>query len=347
MLTTLHLELVNLAYDTDNAEHAFCVLDKRIVYFPGMESGHTNLLCDMSLYPPDYINSYSGLTEPLDVLAVLEYDYICGLLYVTRGQWKKARDAFERVIVHPTRDGGVSTVMTETYNKWLLVSLLVDGHTPQTPSNVGLAASKMYPSTGKPYLALAAHFDAMTAVELKRDVDANLQLWRDDRTSGLVQDVLAAHQKWQIMGLRNVYSKIAISQIRETTCSAETGEALPSDGDVEKLIQGMIDSKMLNGCIKKPEGKPAYLEYLADVEELTEVEYKREVAATTKRLRELGDIYSATNARMGTNTQWVKHVIREKKREKDNEVGQTMVQLSTGTLDDDEDLMTGLVPSIT
>lgn len=344
MLTTSHLDLVHLAYDTDTAEYAFSVLDKLIFYYPRMDkdtSGNPTeglLTCDLSLAPPDYMTEELGLTRNLDAQSVLEYDYLSGLLFLTRCQWEKARAAFERVIAHPTRDGGVSKIMVEAYNKWLLVSLLVNGQTPHVPVYVGSYAKKAYETTGQPYHALSAHFDAFSAVKLKQEVEAHAQMWHEHRNTGLVQEVMAAHQKWQVLNLRNVFSKVTISQIRETTCSAETGNALPTDEEVERLVNGMIDSKMLNGVIVKPEGKPAYLEYLAEVQELSETEYKKEVAAAMKRLKELEAAYRTTNTRLSTNSHWVKQVIRQQKREKEvgGHVAAPYQQL------DDEDLMTGI-----
>lgn len=354
MLTTAHIDLVQLAYQTDTAEYAFPVIDKQIVYYPGMDKDNNKnqikpdvYLCDMSISAPDYITEETGFIDPLNppsAQSVLEYDYTCGLLYSTRRQWKKARDAFERVVTHPTRDGGLSKVMTEAYDKWLLVSLLVNGRTPPMPANVASHAKNSYETTGKAYHMLAAHFDTLGAVELKQEVDTHALLWHEDHTSGLVQEVLASHQKWQVMGLRNVFSKVSISYIRENTRSAETGNALPSDDDVEKLVQGMIDSKMLNGVIVKPEGKAAYLEYLSEVEELSESEYKREVAGTFKKLKELEVVFQTTNARLSTNPYWLKHVVREQKREKDNSA-LAGFHLSQESALDDEDLMTDVKKS--
>lgn len=352
MLTSHHLDLVYLAHNTDTAEHAFEVLDKQIVYFPGMaqDQSSSNLnalpqksLCDMSLPPTDYIKQETGLTLNLDVEKVLEYDFYCGLLYCSREQWHKALAAFERVVTHPTRDGGVSRIMADAYKKWLLVSLLVNGRTPGMPTNGGSNAKKVYETVRAPYLAIASHFDAMAAVALKKEVEDHAQEWRTDLNLGLVRQVLAAHQKWQIMDLRKVYSKVALSDIRLTTCSAETGGVLPSDDDVENLIRGMITSGMLKGVIEKPEGKPAYLKYLAEAEELSETAYKNEVASAMLRVKELEDIYRTTNARLSTNPYWVKHVIREQKREKENS-GQGPLAQTFDTEIEDEDLMSGVVP---
>lgn len=347
MLTSHHLDLVYLAHITDTAEHAFPVLEKQTVYFPGMSrqgnsnAGPQEFLCDMGLSPPDYIDLETGLTTSLDVEKVLEYEFYSGLLYCSREKWQKARAAFERVITHPTRDAGVSKIMVEAYKKWLLVSLLVNGCTPAMPSNAGSNAQKVYETVGKPYSAIASHFDAMAAVALKREVEDHVQEWQNDLNSGLVQQVLAAHQKWQIINLRKVYSKVSLSDIRQTTFSAETGAVLPSDQEVESLVQGMIDSGMLKGVIEKPSGKPTYLKYLSEAEELSEIEYKKVIASTLQRLKALKGVYRTTNGRLSTDPYWVKHVIREQKREKENS-NQGLPQAFDVEVED-EDLMSDVM----
>lgn len=348
LLTDKHLILVRLAYETDTAEYAFDAIDKQIVYVPNMGKDTTIgapqiALGDLSLPPPDYIAPETSLTEALDVESVLHYDLLCGLLYCSRSNWDKARAAFERVITHPTREGGVSKIMADAYTKWLLVSLLVTGHTPEIPFTTGPNAKKMYEVTGKPYTAIASHFDTMAALALKQEVEANVQLWQSDRNIGLVQQVLAAHQKWQIMALRNIYTKISLADIRQRTCSAETGDALATEDEVERLVEGMIQSGMLKGVIRKPDGKPAYLEFFSEFSELSEVEYKNEMVQAMLKLKELESIYRSTSQRFSTNKFWVNHLLKEKKREKEN-ASQNAPIASFDSQIEDEDLMSGIMP---
>lgn len=347
LLTDKHLILVRLAYETDTAEYAFDAIDKQIVYFPNMGKDTTVgapqiSLGDLNLSPPDYITPDTNLNEALDVESVLHYDLLCGLLYCSRSYWDKARAAFERVITHPTREGGVSKIMTDAYNKWLLVSLLVNGRTPEIPSTAGTNAKKTYETTGKPYAAIASHFDSMTALPLKQEVETNVALWQADRNIGLVQQVLAAHQKWQIIDLRAIYTKISLADIRQRTCSAETGAILATEGDVERLIEGMIQSGMLKGVIQKPDGKPAYLEFFSEFSELTEMEYKIEMATAMQNMKQLETMYRSTSQRLSTNKFWVYQLIKDKKREKEN-AAQNVSIPSFDAQVEDEDLMSGIM----
>ncbi|KAJ0120110.1 cop9 signalosome complex subunit 3 [Diaporthe amygdali] len=350
MLTSHHLSLVRLAYDNNVAEPAFQVTDKQIVYFPGMsrDQGSANRaanaptqkpLCDLSLPPTGYIMVETGLTTAVTVDQVLQYDFTCGLLYCSKRQWQKARAAFERVITHPTRDGGVSKIMTEAFSKWVLVSLLINGRTPTIPATTGPNATKTCETMAKPYLAIASHFDSMSATNLKAEVEANSGVWANDRNTGLIQEVLAAHQKWQIIDMRKVYSKVSLADIRQQTSSAETGDLLPSDKDVEALIQGMISSGMLNGVIEKPADKSPYLKYLSESGDLSEKQFQSEIAAIFAKMKDLEAIYKATSARLSTNPHYIKQHIRESQREK--ELGHNKGASFEAAVDD-EDLMTGL-----
>lgn len=354
MLTSHHLSLVRLALDTNIIEPAFQVTDKQILYFPGMsnDSGlHKRTASalpdqhpsDMTLPPPAYITPEACLTKLLSAEDVLQYDLGCGMMFCNRRQWAKALAAFERVVTHPTREGGVSKFMTDAYNKWVLVSLLVHGRTPATPSTVGSNARKMFETTGKPYLAIAAHFDISAPLLLKQEIEENMQVWEIDRNMGLVQEVLASHQKWQIMGFKMVYSKVALFDIRVATCSAETGAKLPTDDDVETLVRGMISSGMLNGEIVTSPGKPAYLNFLSDAEELSEEEYHRELGVLLARVKDLENVYKTTNARLSANSDYLKHYIREQRMREKNAGANERQTLDT--MVDDEDLMAGITSS--
>ncbi|KAI1476245.1 hypothetical protein K445DRAFT_316910 [Daldinia sp. EC12] len=341
MLTMYHLNLVKLAYQTDNIAPALPVFDKNIIYFPGMASyGEPKFLCDLSLPPPAYLSRETGLASYLKTSLILEYDIFRGMSYCALRDWAKAYDAFERVIAYPTREGGVSKIMIEAYKKWVLVSLLATGKLSEPPSYTGAAANKLYGNLGKPYTALAVLFVADNAEALKAEVEKNTQIWSEDGNTGLVQEVLASYQKWQVLGLEQIYSKISLSEIRKQTTSAETGQALQKDEDVETLVQNMIISGMLNGVVEKNDDGTAFLTFLSPSAQLSEKEFAKELAGTAERLKQLQPIFKATKERLGTSKEYIKHVAKEKTRADKNEPDPT---LAFDAHVDDEDLMGGVV----
>ncbi|KAI1107134.1 hypothetical protein F4804DRAFT_298683 [Jackrogersella minutella] len=341
LLTTSHILLAKLAYATNNIEQALQVIEKDIVFFPGMANyGEPKYLCDLSLPPPAYISRDTGLTGTMKPSSVMEYDLIRGMMYCSRREWAKAYDAFERVVTFPTREGGTSRIMIEAYKKWVLVGLLSKGKLVEPPSFTGAAATKLYGNFGKPYTAVAVLFVTDNAQALKTDVEKNQQVWQEDGNTGLIQEVLAAYQKWRVLGLEQIYSKISLSEIRQQTTSAETGKALDKDEDVEMLIQNMIISGMLTGVIEKNDDGTTFLTFLSPSTLLSEHDFARALADTAARLKQLHMIFKTTKERLGTSKEYIKHVIKEEKRAEKNEPDLT---LAFDAHVDDEDLMGGVI----
>lgn len=337
MLTSTHISLVKLAYGTDHVERAFSVIDKSIVFYPGMANPRKpQHLSDMSLPPPDYISENTGLTSGLKSSAILEYDLLRGLIYCSRRQWLKALNAFERVVTYPTRDQGVSKIMSEAYKKWVLVSLLSHGKSTSVPVGTGAGASKAYGSIGKLYKEVATVFEMESATDLREKMNANTKEWLDDGNTGLMQEVLAAYQEWQIVNLQSIYTKISISEIRQRTKSAQTGEHLPKDEDVVALIQNMVISGRLNGVIEKNDNQVSFLSFLPTSAALSEVDFARELAGTVTRLKTLQPVFKATNERLGTSKEYIKHLIKERQRAGDKDGD---VSMEFGPNNDEEDLM--------
>ncbi|KAI1344758.1 hypothetical protein F5Y15DRAFT_410455 [Xylariaceae sp. FL0016] len=340
MFTSSHLSLARLAYTTDTIAPALQLIDKDIVYYPGMANhGNPEYLGDLTLAPPAYISRESCLTGLVKAQQVMEYDLLCGMMYCARREWTKARVAFERVLTFPTRDGGVSKIMVDAHKKWVLVTLLSKGKHSDPPSYTGGAAIKSYSALGKPYITLASLFATSNVQELRMEVEKNSELWSEDGNTGLVKEVMSAYQKWHVLGLQDIYTKISIPEIREQTTSAETGETLPEDKDVEMLVQNMIAEGMLKGVIEKKDGTQ-FLSFLSPATTLSEQDFAKELARLAARLKELAPIFKATNERLGTSKDYVKYLVKEQKHGNKDEQDPT---LGFDAQVDDEDLMGGVI----
>ncbi len=330
---------------------ALRVIDKNIVFYPGMVNrGDPQYLCDPTLSSASYISRETGLTAILKSQNVMEYDILCGMIYCSRRDWAKAREAFERIVTFPARENSMSKIMIDAYKRWILVNLLWKGAHSENPVPLGSFATKFYETLGKPYTTVATMFAADNAQALRAEVEANSQLWQEDGTVGLMREVLAAYQKWQVLGLQNVYSKISIAEVRRETRSAETGAPLPTDTDVEALVEGMIESEMLNGAIEKRKedgggGETSFLAFRAPTAALSEKDFADELARAALRLRELRPLVRATDDRLGTHKDYIRHVVKESKRENSSDpsgiggggLGGFQVEV------DDEDLMGGII----
>ncbi|KAI0445334.1 hypothetical protein F4803DRAFT_508320 [Xylaria telfairii] len=341
MLTSSHLLLVRLAYHTSNLEPALCVIDKDIVFYPGMANHeNTQHLCDLALTPPSYISKSTGLTALMKNSMVLEYDLVCGLIYCSRREWGNARSAFERVITFPTKDGGCSKIMVEAFKKWILVSLLSEGKHSTTPPHANAFTIKSLEVLGGPYISLATAFATDNVQQLKLEADHNTHVWRDDGNTGLVQEVMAAYQKWRVLSLEEIYTEISIAEIRQQTKSAETGKTLSSDEEVEMLIRNMITAGMLEGTLKKANDGTPFLCFYPPTTFLSEEKFSEEAELAKGKLKELQAIFRATKQRISTSKEYIKWTVKDSKRDKSTEAQDPTLGFEAQI--DDEDLMGGL-----
>lgn len=349
MFTSHHLPLVRLAYEVDNIRDVLKVINSDILFYPGMRTHNDSRpLCDSQLPPPAFINVESGFTNKVTPSEVLEYDMLCGLCNLSLGDWRVALDAFERALTTPTRDNGCSKIMVDAHNKWVLVSLLLKGKASPIPSRAGQGAQKTFATLGSPYIAVAKAFEMHEggAVALKAEFERlGEQFWADDGNLGLMRMVMAYYQRWQIINLQDVYSKISLEEIRQRTQSAETGRELEHAGDVEELVHGIISAGTLSGAIEKPDGAifrdgRGYLAFIQPAEELSESKFAAELLASVQRIKELEPVMKATNERLAASREYARFLIKEQRLERENARDPG---IGFDSQIEDEDLMTGII----
>ncbi|KAJ4306153.1 hypothetical protein N0V88_000949 [Collariella sp. IMI 366227] len=300
ILTSHHVSLVKFAYATDKVGHALPLLEKDIVFYPGVKG--------LNETQPPQLTSTDAL----------QYDFLRGLCFIQRREWGRALDALERVITYPTRDShACSKIMVEAHNKWILVGLLHTGKTPTVPIITSIGAQKAFATLGKPYHALGKAFEETTAAKLKAEFETTgPQLFSEENNFNLVRLVLQHYQRWQILNLRGVYTKISLEQLRAQTQSAETAAPLASEADVEKLLLQMIDERMLAGRIERPaDGGAAYLVFAPADDEISEAQFAREMAVRQQRLVDLAPVVRAMNDRLGSSKDYIKILVNQSKRE--------------------------------
>ena len=346
VLTSHHVALVKLAYTTDNVELALPLLEKSVVFYPISKPSsmlEELRLCDLELPPAEYITVDSDMTKSLSSTDVLQYDLLRGLCFIQRRSWQQAQQALERVVTYPARDNhSCSKIMLEAHNKWILVGLLATGKTPTLPAITALGAQKVFTAAGKPYQALGKAFEEKTGQTLKTEFESTGQpFFNEENNLPLVRLVLQHYQRWQILNLRQVYTKISLEEIRERTQSAETAASLATVAEIETLIQQMIDERQLSGEIVHPTDGPAHLVFHDEPSaELSETEFAHKMLATAQRLKALEPLVRATNERLGSSRDYIRYLVGQQKREKE---GRREYDMSFMNQVEDEDLMGGVM----
>jgi COP9 signalosome complex subunit 3 len=314
MLTSSHCHLAELAYESRQFEAALPVIGIPYVYVPGMKNQtDPQHFGDSGASPAAFISTRTNLTENLSKDAIMKYDTTCGMIFADLGRWKDAHAAFSRVVAFPSRDGSVILAMASAYKKMVFSSLLAYGRLAPLPHVHG-ATPKQYQTAAKAYHDVANVFMHENVEKLKNEVYKYSQEWSEDGNVALVQLVMEGYQKWQIIALGDIYSKISISEVRELTKSAVTGKRLPTDEAVETLIVGMISTGLLNGVVMTHTDGKKYLSFLPQGGEITESEFAAELKRSVARMQALAKIVQSTDTRLLTHKDHIKFIHRELKQ---------------------------------
>ncbi|POR39037.1 COP9 signalosome complex subunit 3 [Tolypocladium paradoxum] len=341
MFTPAHLVLARLAYTANSVEPALEALDADILLYPNMSgSKEARPLCDPDTPPSAFMPACTGPTDQLKSASILEYNLLRGLIYISRRDWSKGRAALEQVITHPSKERGVSRMMTDAHKKWVLVGLMQQGKTPSLPPHTNPAIQGIYQALSAPYTAIANLFSTDKTAELKAEVEANRQAWEDDGNASLVAEVMAAYQKWQILNLRRIYQRVSIAEVRRTTLNAETGEPLADDQATVALVREMIESGMLNGEIQAGQGE-SYLAFRDNQALMSEAEFAAEVARSHDGIQALSKQYRLANERLSGSKDYARHLYREQRRAEMEREADAAVGFEAQI--EDEDLMTGVL----
>jgi len=296
-------------------------------------------LCSSSHPPNVYISSSRGFSAKLKSTNILEYDLVCAMIFIARRDFAQAQDALYRVITHPcSGNSAASKVMVEGFKKWILVGFIVEGKMPAIPTFVDKQAEASLNIICRPYQNLAPFFASPDPEMLRGEWTKLASMWREDRNEGLMREVMQAHQQWQIVNLRNIYSKISIAEIRTQTKNAVTGDPLHTDANVEALVNQMIGSGILAARLETPTDGPAHLVFVDDAEALSETAFSGRLASLAKRVAQLNGLYKEMNARLSSHKEYVAYVQQERKRlEKESEAQRDPFDATVM----DEDLMGG------
>ena len=130
--TTTHLQFLRLCVETRQYASAVEILDNYIYSLP---SKLPRAIASLEYSVPaadhknsgDYITLSSGHTDKISLQALQEYYILGAMAYSGVRQFKDGRSLLEHVLVMPSTNGACNGLFLEAYQKWVLLSLLVDG----------------------------------------------------------------------------------------------------------------------------------------------------------------------------------------------------------------------------
>lgn len=323
-------------------EIAAPVLDKYIFNFPGaINHPKPAFICEDGLPAAAYITVESKLTAKLKYQDVMEYFMYSGMVFIGMRRWESALECLENAITYPAKQ--VSKIMVEAYKKWVLVGLLLEGRLLPLPRYTSINASTTFHVLAKPYETVAQIFETGTASRLKAEVETGYKIWHEDCNTGLMLNILAGYQKFQIRNLANVYTKITIPEVNNLTASAETGTKLPNTLLLEQLVRGMIAEGVLDATLSTPPSGSAILTFMPSGPKLSENQIDQELQASKKRIQTLAAEIRQADRMLAYDKDYLQYVGKQKMKGKHGVVDQGIAgpDLEWNSMED-EDIMAGV-----
>ena len=130
--TLTHLHFIRLCVETRAYSAAQPILDNYIHSITSKipqqvrEDLEYSVVCADHTDSGEYIHQGSGHTDRITLVEVQEYYLLGAMAYIGTGQFKKAMEFLEHVLVVPANNVA-NGLMLEAYKKWVLVSCLVNG----------------------------------------------------------------------------------------------------------------------------------------------------------------------------------------------------------------------------
>jgi len=200
-----------------------------------------------SILSIDYVNIAQEAAE--DPKHILLYFYYGGMIFTALKMFDKALYYFEACVTVPTF--AVSHIMMEAYNKYLLVSLIVNGDKPKEasalPKYTSAVVSKYIRPLSSAYHDLVNGFYTNQTSELENVITRNSTQYENDGNMGLVRQVSVAQTRANIKRLTKTFVTLSLDDVA-------TRIGLASPQDAEKQIVAMIQEGSIHARISQKDG---------------------------------------------------------------------------------------------
>ncbi|CRG84672.1 COP9 signalosome complex subunit 3 [Talaromyces islandicus] len=273
----------------------------------------------------------------------LQYFLYGGMIYMALKKWNKARHFLSIVISSPAVNS-VSLIMVEAYKKWVLVNLLEKGVVAPLPKATPPISIKLYKALAKPYDALASTFVAGDGEKLWAEVEFGHSIWRMDKNTGLVQQVLLAFRKQSVLRLSSTFAAVTTTDVSKRALSG----TMDTDA-TERYILSLAIQKQLSASLSHlpGESKPSMLRFsTAGNTQSTELEADLEgrLLLQQQKLNLLVQNIRTSDRKLELGKEYLEYLRRGQKHndsmsKEGNQSGRTKGQDIDPDLDFDEDMM--------
>jgi len=180
---------------------------------------------------------------------ILLYFYYGGMIFTALKLFDKALYYFEACLTVPTF--AVSHIMMEAYNKYLLVSLIINGDKPKEssalPKYTSPVVNKYIRPLSSAYHDLVTGFYSNQTSELDNVINRNSSVYDNDGNMGLVRQVSIAQTRANIKRLTKTFVTLSLADVASRIGLASTDQA-------ERHIVAMVQEGSIHARISQKDG---------------------------------------------------------------------------------------------
>jgi COP9 signalosome complex subunit 3 len=283
-----------------------------------------------------YLTYQNGLNVKWTYRQYLEYFLMGAMIHMGLRQFAKAKFYLEVVLCTPTSNPtATSLVQVEAYKKWVLVNLLLKGHSSPTPRGISNGTLKTIRALSKAYDCLVEAFKSNNLSHFRAELDFGQKLWQDDNNWGLVVELYHAFRKFQVQRLGNTFAALPITEVAARTCPEPIGL-----DETTNYITRLIATGDLNAVLStSPSSGQPTLRFLGSATSSTKTEEQIAQSLSYQRaeLQNLLRAISNNDHRLEISKEYIDMLKRLKKGKEAGVQGVEVRQLAVE--DADEDMM--------
>eukprot|EP01027_Heterolobosea_sp_BB2_P025870 GEZU01039722.1.p1 GENE.GEZU01039722.1~~GEZU01039722.1.p1 ORF type:complete len:437 (-),score=163.11 GEZU01039722.1:603-1913(-) len=181
----------------------------------------------------------------------LLYYYYGGMIYIGLKELKKALYFFETALTIPAN--ALSAIMVESYKKYILVSLLLNGKPAAIPKNAASTVQRHIKVYCQEYVEFGNAYATRNMEKVMQVASQHKELFQKDRNLGLVKQCVKSLYRLNIQRLTQTYLTLSLQDIATTAHLQNAREA-------EYNVLRMIESGEIFATINQKDGMVSFHE---------------------------------------------------------------------------------------
>jgi len=182
---------------------------------------------------------------------MLLYYYYGGMILIGLKEYKRAFNFFKQAVAAPAIV--LSSIMVESYKKYILVSLLVHGKLVNLPKYASAIVQRHHKTACPQYQEFATAYSTNSTDDVHKIAEQHSEVFLKDRNLGLIKQCIQSLYRRNIQKFTQTYLTFSLQDIAASV-------KLQSVKEAEKQILKMIESGEIFATMNQKDGMVSFQE---------------------------------------------------------------------------------------